>query len=632
MRALITCLLLALAPLAAAAEASRVALVIGNARYKDSPLLNPVNDARALSSALRSAGFEVIELHEQGSAAMRRAIREFGEKLRGKDAGLFYFAGHGVQVRGRNYLVPVDADIKYEDEIEDQSVEIGLVLAKMESAKARVNLVVLDACRNNPFARANRSAHNGLAPMEAPIGTLIAFATSPGQVASDGTAGNGLYTSHLVREMTAPGLKVEDVFKRVRAAVRLASNGRQIPWENTSLEGDFYFREAPRVDTAALERESARRQEEAIRQAVADALTRSRAEADREKQRLERFYAEKLEAEREAFRRDAAHRIAELEKAAVSAAKPQVVAIARPEPLPASQTPLAAPAPASAAPIPAARPPREDPRPAREDPRPAPQEAPAAAVARPAQVEPRPADPAPNLVSEPPESEARERTNEEMPAALLLALGVDPAARNRARALDEDVAQALRPASRVPGDTWTWYRTIRDGEGVERRNYYTATVAHADKDGFRVSEGDTDLPASYDAAGNLYSAKQGATMVVHDPLDEIYRFPLQAGATWTTRSRERRGTSVVDVDGRVTVMGREDVTTPAGRFSAFKVTKVSNRTSEPFPGQIVHSKRVVTVWYAPAIGNIARFEGLEVTDRGAVTFDQKWELDSFELK
>src|SRR5688572_31062570 len=111
MRTFLAWLVLVVAPLAAASDGARVALVIGNAKYKDSPLLNPVNDARALSAALRAAGFEVIELHEQGSAAMRRAIREFGEKLRGKDAGLFYFAGHGVQVRGRNYLVPIDADI-----------------------------------------------------------------------------------------------------------------------------------------------------------------------------------------------------------------------------------------------------------------------------------------------------------------------------------------------------------------------------------------------------------------------------------------------------------------------------------------------------------------------------------------
>ena len=625
MRTLLACLALAAAlpawgepARAPAASEARVALVIGNAKYRDSPLLNPVNDARSLAAALRAAGFEVVELHEQGSAGMRRAIREFGEKLRGKDAGLFYFAGHGVQVRGRNYLVPVDADIKYEDEIEDQSVEIGLVLGKMESAKARVNLVILDACRNNPFARSSRSGQNGLAPMEAPIGTLIAFATSPGQVASDGTLGNGLYTSHLVREMVTPGLKVEDVFKRVRAAVRMASNGRQIPWENTSLEGDFFFRHAPTVDTVALERERNRRQEEAIRHAVDQALTRSRDEAEREKERLERVYAERLETERTAFRKEAADRIAALEKAAIAAAKPQVVAIARPEPLPPATVATAATvAPTSAAPLPAPRQPVEAPVAVAEPPV-------AATPAAPGASEP---------VPEPDPSTAEQaRTNAEMPPALLIALGVDPAARNRLRAIDDDVARALRPASRTVGDWWTWYRTLRDGEGAERRNYLTSTVTFANADGFTLQHSDAQEPAYYDAAGNTFSQMQGQGRVVHDPLDELYRFPLQPGLSWTARSLERRGSNIVEVDGRITVVGWEDVTTPAGRFRAMKVSKVSQRRWEPFPGQLVNGKRVVSVWYAPAVGNMVKLEGLEVTDRGAVTFDQEWELDSFELK
>jgi uncharacterized caspase-like protein len=594
----------------------RVALVIGNAKYKDSPLLNPVNDARALSAALRAAGFEVIELHEQGATAMRKAIREFGEKLRGKDAGLFYFAGHGVQVRGRNYLVPIDADIKYEDEIEDQSVEIGLVLAKMESAKARVNLVILDACRNNPFARTSRSGQNGLAPMEAPIGTMVAFATSPGQVASDGMAGNGLYTSHLVREMTTPGLKVEDVFKRVRAAVRMASNGRQIPWENTSLEGDFYFRHGLTVDAAAQERERSRRHEEAIRQAVDQAVTRSRDEAEREKARMERHFAEKLETERAAFRKEAADRIASLEKAALAAARPEVVALARPEALPPPRIAAAAVAPVASAPIPAPRLPVEVPASALQ-PR-------VEAIATPATTDPGP-EPVPSAEVE------QARTNEEMPTALLLALGVDPAARNRVRAIEDDVARALRPASRNVGDSWTYYRTIRDGEGSERRNYLTTTVTFANADGFTLQNSDHAEPSRYDALGNAFSRMEGRNLVVHDPMEEFYRFPLQPGASWSTKSRER-GANVVEVDGRVTVVGWEDLTTPAGRFNAMKVSKVSQRRFEPFPGQVVNSKRVVSVWYAPAVGTMVKLEGLEVTDRGAVTFDQQWELDSFDLK
>jgi len=634
MRTVLACLAIAACPGALGESArptqSRVALVIGNAAYKESPLINPVNDARALGAALRAAGFEVIELHDQGSAAMRRATREFGEKLRGKDAGLFYFAGHGVQVRGRNYLVPVDADIKYEDEIEDQSVEIGLVLAKMESAKARVNLVILDACRNNPFARSNRSAQNGLAAMEAPIGTLVAFATSPGQVASDGMKGNGLYTSYLVREMTQPGLKVEDVFKRVRASVRLASAGRQIPWENTSLEGDFYFRNAPVVDTAAIEREQQRRQEDAIQQAVATALTRSREESEQEKRRLETFYAQKMEAERAALRKEAGERIAALEKAALAVTKPQVetaqvVALAQPVRLP----PADAPAPtatvtALASPVPPPRPVPDEPKPAGVAPRQEPKtEEPAAAAAGESKDEP----------AEPNEPAGEGSERDAMTASVLVALGIDPALRNQLKPVADDVARALKRALPAVGDTWTYYRTIRDGEGVERRNYVTRTVTFVDAGGFTESQSDAAQPARFDIDGNQFSGTlRTGTQVVYDPVDAVFRFPLEPGQRWDAKQRELVAGLATDVASTITVGGWEEVSVTAGKFRAIKVSKVSSRRSEPFPGQSQSSKRVSSYWYVPALRAIAKFEGLEVTDRGAVIFDQGWELDSFELR
>jgi hypothetical protein len=238
------------------------------------------------------------------------------------------------------------------------------------------------------------------------------------------------------------------------------------------------------------------------------------------------------------------------------------------------------------------------------------------------------ADPGP----EPSAASERPRTNDEMPAALLLALGVDPEARNRPKRIEDDVARALKPASHTVGDTWTYYRTIRDGEGSERRNYLTATIVGADKEGFILQHSDSSVPATYDGSGNLHVTMQGNTQVVHDPLDEVYRFPLQPGASWGTKSRERQGAVVVEVQGRVTVVGWEDLTTPAGQFRAMKVSKVTERRWEPFPGQPVNAKRVANYWYAPALGNVAKFEGLEVTHRGAVTFDQTWELDSFELK
>ena len=225
---------------AATLDGPRVALVIGNAAYRKDPLTNPLNDARAMGDSLRQLGFKVIALENASQRQMHEAVRQFGDSLKG-GVGLFYYAGHGVQVKGRNYLVPVDADITREDEVPYKAFDVGQVLDKLESAKNPLNIVILDASRNNPFARESRSGGGGLAQMDAPTGSIIAFATAPGAEAADGSTANGLYTGQLLRYMNTPGLKVEDVFKRTRVAVKQASGGRQIPWESTSLEGDFYF-------------------------------------------------------------------------------------------------------------------------------------------------------------------------------------------------------------------------------------------------------------------------------------------------------------------------------------------------------------------------------------------------------
>lgn len=220
----------------------RIALVIGNAAYKEAPLLNPVNDAHAISKALQESGFTVILRENTDQRGMMSALREFGDKLRAGGVGVFYYAGHGMQIKGRNYLIPVGANVEREDEVAYSAVDAQAVLDKMEAAGNASNIMILDACRNNPFTRNTRSGQAGLAQMDAPLGTLVAFATSPGAVASDGTGSNGLYTQHLLDAMRKPGLKVEDVFKQVRANVRRDSQGKQVPWEATSLEGDFYFK------------------------------------------------------------------------------------------------------------------------------------------------------------------------------------------------------------------------------------------------------------------------------------------------------------------------------------------------------------------------------------------------------
>lgn len=250
----VCCLLLAPAQAQPAAE-NRLALVIGNSAYRNSPLLNPVNDARLMEVALRDAGFDVVKAENASLRDMRRLLRDFGDRLKQRGGvGLFYFAGHGLQVRGENYLVSVDSDIRNEDEVADDALNAQLVLEKMQSAGNRVNVVILDACRNNPFAVRSRSSVLGLATMHAPSGSIIAYSTAPGSVASDGGGQNGLYTQHLARVIPQAGVPIEEAFKMVRAAVRRESNNQQVPWENTALEGQFYFKPLAGETVAALGR------------------------------------------------------------------------------------------------------------------------------------------------------------------------------------------------------------------------------------------------------------------------------------------------------------------------------------------------------------------------------------------
>jgi len=251
----------------------RLALIIGNGKYADAPLKNPANDATDMAAALKAVGFEVMSYTDLDQTAMKRAIREFGTKLRSAGGvGLFYYAGHGVQVKGVNYLIPVGAAVNTEEEVEYESVDAGLVLAQMESARNQMNIVILDACRNNPFARSYRSGDKGLAQINAPSGTLIAYSTAPGSVASDGSGRNGLYTRELLRQIRTGGRSIEEVFKQVRISVRQATSEKQTPWESSSLTGAFYFvgqnaklpvLDAPLVpDRISVEKSSAKRQYE----------------------------------------------------------------------------------------------------------------------------------------------------------------------------------------------------------------------------------------------------------------------------------------------------------------------------------------------------------------------------------
>jgi hypothetical protein len=229
----------------------RVALVIGNAAYASAPLDNPANDARAMGDTLRGLGFTVIEVRDADRQQMLDAIAQTGDALRGKQGvGMLFYAGHGLQLDWHNYMVPVRAELTRSADIPERTVNVGLVIDTFKRAGNRMNILVLDACRDNPFADA--ASGKGLSPIDAPSGTILAYATAPGNVAEDGdpAQGNGLYTRYLLEEIKRPVSKIEDVFKRVRLQVRKSSQGRQIPWESTSLEDDFYFNTGKVVSVA----------------------------------------------------------------------------------------------------------------------------------------------------------------------------------------------------------------------------------------------------------------------------------------------------------------------------------------------------------------------------------------------
>jgi len=219
----------------------RLALIVGNGAYKNSPLRNPVNDAHDIANILRKLGFEVIYKENAGQRVMEKAIREFGKRLRKGGVGLFYFSGHGMQVNGRIYLIPVGARIHQETDMKYEAVDAGRVLDEMYNAGNNFNIVILDACRDNPFARSFRSSSRGLAQMDAPTGSLIVYATAPGSVAADGTGRNGIFTKHLLSYIETPGLDIELMLRSVRAGVNDETQGKQMPWSSSSLRGDFSF-------------------------------------------------------------------------------------------------------------------------------------------------------------------------------------------------------------------------------------------------------------------------------------------------------------------------------------------------------------------------------------------------------
>lgn len=230
-------------------DEKRYALIIGNSNYpKEMGMLkNPVNDATDIATELRNSDFEVQLLTNATYIQIREAVRKFHEKLtngpKDQTVGLFYYAGHGVQYQDENYLVPVDAKVQFEDDIVRMCFPVQrMVLANMERSNSRMNIVILDACRNNPFPAANRSVSQGLTEMKRARGSFIAYATAPGSVASDGSGRNGLYTQELLKALKKPSLTIEQVFKEVRMNVMRLSGDKQFTWDSSNIVGEFYFK------------------------------------------------------------------------------------------------------------------------------------------------------------------------------------------------------------------------------------------------------------------------------------------------------------------------------------------------------------------------------------------------------
>ena len=238
----------------AAAGERKVALVIGNSAYRVGALKNPVNDAQAVAASLRRLGFEVALRENTSLRDLIESFRQFSLNTRSASVRVVYYAGHGLQLKGRNYLLPVDTEIRGEDEVVAKSADLNELLERLGDAKEGINIVILDACRNNPFSgvelvgpdgrrlKFRGATPAGLAPVEAPLGSMVAFSTAPGGVALDNPGEkNSRYTKHLLVSMQSPGLPVELVFKQVRLGVARETGRVQVPWESSSLTGEFCF-------------------------------------------------------------------------------------------------------------------------------------------------------------------------------------------------------------------------------------------------------------------------------------------------------------------------------------------------------------------------------------------------------
>jgi len=567
----------AAAPDSTVANGARLALVIGNNAYAVGPLLNPVNDARAMATSLEAVGFQVLLRTDANLREMIGAVREFGERLRAAGSGavgIFYYAGHGVQIKGRNFLIPVGADITHEDEVAYQSLEAQAVLDKMDSAGNGTNLLILDSCRDNPFARSMRSASRGLAQMDAPVGTLVAFSTAPGSVASDGRGSNGLYTSHLLAAIKRPGLKVEDVFKVVRNGVLRDSSNRQQPWESTALTGDFFF--VPPVAAPAAPPATA----VSAQAALDDALWETVKDAANPVEVS--LYLRRFPAGRHA---DAARE--RLQAMGVAA----IPAPAAPAPAPA-----AAVAPPVVAPTPA-QPPAQTPAPSAAVP-------PPVAATRPAAARPAPVDDREITEMLRREAEERERAHGETEAETMRRLT------EITRWGDEDTDRRPTQPRRsegglAEGDRWRY--AVRDLMRDEFVGQYLWRIDRIEPDG-GLWIGDGAVQA--DGRGQLRVVNEvrtgsWATWSPGVPAAEVAASGNRARRDIETRYQSRTADGIItraEFSGSVRVGASERITTEAGSFDAVRVEVDLRGRAERSNGTRPYLTWRHTYWYVPKVG------------------------------
>lgn len=566
----------------------RVALVVGNAAYPESPLANPGNDARAVADLLHRAGFKVDLRLDTKRAALLQAVNQFGGTVRapGVRFGVFYYAGHGFQQDWRNYLVPIDAKVHSAADVPKQTVDVSELLRHLNEAKGRNFLVILDACRDDPFAGEYRPPAKGLSQFDAPVGSLLAYATAPGRVALDGvTGGNGLYTKHLVRELESPEATLEDAFKRVRLNVRMESKGRQIPWEMASLEEDVYLFPQRREKLGVRELEARFEAELAawtqVRQNTSipglvefirkypTGNTSELAQA-----RLNRLLAEEFEKD-EAARRDRAER----------QSAEQLAARMRAEALP-------APGAAAGTPTPA-----EQPRPATtpsatQVPRPSPTPDPATIVAA-----------APKLPLPP---------------------GVRPSPAEMTTA--EPLTIAALPATPFFSGFNEHRRDYRVGDRFEyqvvdlftqAKKPLSLRVTAVDVGADRVEFNGGDL--AVDLMGNTVSNTRGSMSTPR----QFYPAELVVGKRWHTEfKQERRSGWTYHFRYDVKVAARERITVPAGTFDAYRIEAQGFNV-----GLSANIKR--TIWVAPGINADIAHETFVRLRNGQIEQNDRQELVSY---